>query len=347
MVTSRSRRGALLAVVALLGAALAVVAPASAGASGRPADTGDQRIAGVATVAPKVGGKTSGSGAAPMEPCRPDDCNPCYPDCSDPVESYCAAEVFYNVGQGDNPELGGPYAHVNFDGHWYCVGYTVATVTAQTKLVDRTPGYDGRILGSGPQVTGTNDVWNSGSGGAFEVDYPAGQQAEVIIETTLVTQHGIWASCLPMPSGLRYIRCDGVLTNTIHVTVGTGTFATGVVAADCNHRSDHTLQWVASGTIRARMIVHVGWCTFSNGKVKSVNRVSATELASLPDQGVYIRFENTDPPDGWVSSTDGRGHYQVSVLIGLNGKNFPWCHMTVHGVYLGTVADYSEDNSTC
>jgi lysophospholipase L1-like esterase len=105
-------------------------------------------------------------------------------------------------------------------------GYGAAAV------VDRTAGYDGTFL----QISNPFEFYNSSYAGisgntSIAGDYyGGGRQVEVIFELFLVTPYGIpWVACNPLV-GLRYLLCDGLGTDVLHIVVGTGAFGTGLQA---------------------------------------------------------------------------------------------------------------------
>jgi hypothetical protein len=102
-------------------------------------------------------------------------------------------------------------------------------------LIDRTDGASGNggILHLADGFLFANDYYGYRFGSVV-IDgrtYNGARQAEVGFDLALRTTDGtIWGACyVPLPNGQRYLStCDGLGTNTLYVTVGSGIFDTGL-----------------------------------------------------------------------------------------------------------------------
>ena len=162
------------------------------------------------------------------------DCDPgggggqiCPPFCNLPTPGCNATLVSQSASRGDNPELGGPYSHVQFSSKVSCTGGPTAA-SVQAQLWDRTAG---GILKDGSTVTNTTNGTSSGTIDLYDVDYyPAAQQVEQILVFELVGPAGwSWNPC-GTPPGSQILWCDGVGTSTLDVGVGWMPFPTGIAS---------------------------------------------------------------------------------------------------------------------
>lgn len=273
---------------------------------------------------------------------------PCEPGMPCDEGATCLYGFDRSITSGSNPEYGsGPSYRIEFDGHVSCWGAEVYQ-SGSADLVDRTPGYDGAVRGSGYSFTGYDNSRSSGTAELFEDDFPAGQQVEVVLTVRLLTFSQVpWAGCY----GPRVLRCDGIGTNELVAVLGGEPFASGVVAADCDHKDDPTIEFRSTqDAVRAKLTAHLMWCTYSDGRVKEVRPYKAAERYFNPDDlapaVTVVRFDESGEPERGYQEA-GRGHYKLTVLVGINGHSFPWCRMTIHGVYIGGNADHSEDVNNC
>jgi hypothetical protein len=93
-------------------------------------------------------------------------------------------------------------------------------------------GYDGTLLYVGTPFSFSGYYYGA-SAGALRIpgdSYDGGRQVEIIFELYLLAPSGlIWGACGPLP-GLRYLACDGLGTDLLHIVVGTGVLGTGLAA---------------------------------------------------------------------------------------------------------------------
>ncbi|WP_204004056.1 SGNH/GDSL hydrolase family protein [Micromonospora lutea] len=99
-------------------------------------------------------------------------------------------------------------------------------------VVDRSAGYDGTLLYVGSPFAFNRYYYGATSGGVrIPGDfYDGGRQVEILFELYLLAPIGTaWGACGPLP-GLRYLLCEGLGTDLLHIVLGTGTLDTGLAA---------------------------------------------------------------------------------------------------------------------
>lgn len=117
--------------------------------------------------------------------------------------------------------------HVDYAADVYCNFYLIEAVGV-AGIIDRTPGFDGTVLSVGNQFHLVFDYYGF-SVGTLDLHgnaYPGARRIEVVEELYLYSDI-IWNFCNPLPN-LRYLACDGLGTNMLHVVVGTGPLDTGL-----------------------------------------------------------------------------------------------------------------------
>jgi lysophospholipase L1-like esterase len=141
---------------------------------------------------------------------------------------YCQEYVSGAQGVGSNDDIG-PYSDTSYTAELGCNFY-LDYAYGVSYVVDRSNGYDGEVGYVGTQFEFAGDYYGA-SYGAFEVQgdlYDGGRQVEILFELYLQIS-GTWGACNPLPT-LRYLLCDGVGTDLLHIVVGTGTLGTGLAA---------------------------------------------------------------------------------------------------------------------
>jgi hypothetical protein len=353
-----SIRSTLARILAVVLAAGMLLVPAASAVAAPPKPVAP-KAAGAGVGSPVVRVATQPDGRPCELDCDPHPCFPEYEYC-DSLVVYCLVSISKSVTRG-SLEDGTTYSRIAWNGQWNCTRNYYALhvqITGQTALVDRSAGNSGNLLGVGGYAYGQDNASSSGVAYLYDDEFesPAGQQVEVTFDTTLtitgVHPAHVWTGCNPMPSGARYVEpCQGIGTQSLWLLMGSNSFSTGVTAAQC-YPENPSLQFTdpTNGQVIAKITAHLQWCRYSNGRIKEVKRTAPAELYKNPGSSYAewtIQFDAAgDPERGWTES-DGRGHYQVTANIGRNGKFFPWCHMTIHGVYIGANADHSEDMNNC
>jgi hypothetical protein len=149
-------------------------------------------------------------------------CDTCYPG-GEPGGG-CNETISRNVSRAGTAD--DPYSHVTYDGHLTCQNVPLIA-SGRALVVDRTPEREGTIWSIGSSLTGNNSH-STGSVNLFDMDQPGGGRVEVALEMRLeAPPDRPWTACNPAP-GLRYLRCDGLNTNVLYVTLGTNSFSTNM-----------------------------------------------------------------------------------------------------------------------
>jgi hypothetical protein len=145
-----------------------------------------------------------------------------------------------SVGEDDFLE---ETVHLDYLGELDCNFY-LASISGVAGVLDRSEAFngesfDGRVLGTGTPIFAEWD-YQGFSVGSIDVrarDYNGGRRVEAAIELYLEAPEGlIWDACNPVP-GLRYLACDGLGTDLLHVALGTGPFGTGMTRACRDQRA--------------------------------------------------------------------------------------------------------------
>jgi hypothetical protein len=167
----------------------------------------------------------------------------------DPIPPACNAFLDIDISQAE--ERGGPVtlttAEVEVDARLECAGgYWFAEIWFRPYIVDRTPGYDGRALGTsrpfehfdpcGPPDFDCSPMEADADATVVDEWDDNGRQVEGLLEIILVVKPSLfkWNRC-EAPAGLRLVSCEGKDTNRLHAVVGTHTYSTGLKAPVARH----------------------------------------------------------------------------------------------------------------
>jgi lysophospholipase L1-like esterase len=122
-------------------------------------------------------------------------------------------------------------SYLNAWGEWECFG--LVSLSAQARIVDRTPGYDGLVLANGNLVVRSGGATggisaSSADAAVYDEWQDNGRVVEGILDLTLRLRGGYtWQYCSP-PPGNRLLLCAGVGTTTLHAVLGTYPFSAGL-----------------------------------------------------------------------------------------------------------------------
>jgi lysophospholipase L1-like esterase len=145
----------------------------------------------------------------------------------DPYGLFCEETI--QTGTSVNPDPDSYTATISYTANLGCNFYLYYAYGV-AGIVDRSAGFDGTFLQVGTPFEFFQNYFASTSGGVTIPGeyYDGGRQVEVVFELYLVTPYGIpWGACNPLP-GLRYLLCEGLYTDVLHIVVGTGGFGTGL-----------------------------------------------------------------------------------------------------------------------
>lgn len=146
----------------------------------------------------------------------------------------CSPYVANASGLGQPDEFLEETAYVDFYGEVSCNFY-LYSIEAIAGVIDRSESwqgqnFNGNILGTGTYWYSQEDYFGASQGsiGLSASRYDGGRNVEAAIEAWLLAPEGfIWDSCNPL-IGLRYLACDGLGTNYLHVVVGNFGFGSGL-----------------------------------------------------------------------------------------------------------------------
>jgi hypothetical protein len=250
-------------------------------------------------------------------------------------------------------DLDDPQWRIAYGGTIECAGPRQVTINGRTRLVERTPGRpDGQSIGEPGSsidnavkpVQQTVFVASAGFATVRNVDYPAAQQVEVLFDYSLRISGTTWAPCGTPPPGIRVVSCSGAGTDTITVSIGTNSFATGVVRPCDTY--DHTLR-VKSDTVPggplvdlAEVATHVRWC-WNSQEVTEVTATGGTNWSNVRDK-TTVAVSGPDGPGraGLTDPVSGEpaGQFKVSVALAYEFVLGPitykgTCTVTIDGWY--------------
>lgn len=145
----------------------------------------------------------------------------------EPTQWYCEERINKSTSLNADPD--NYSATVQYTAQLGCNFY-LDYAYGVAGIFDRSRYWDGDLLNVGTPFEFYQ--WYSGqSSGGLQIPgdwYEGGRQVEVVFEVYLLAPYGVyWGACNPLP-GLRYLLCDGLGTDLLHVVVGTGTFDTGL-----------------------------------------------------------------------------------------------------------------------
>jgi hypothetical protein len=354
---------ALAATLTGVSPGLAATAAADARSVAPPTTTpsADRVTTARAVLGCPLGHDARGGAVAPdAAACTPITIRP-FPTNTNPPRAECTASISHTRTDGDNPEFGGRFHRIGMRAEISCTG-GVSIAGRGVELIDRTPGqdpastgcydagYEGCVLGTPDQIEGQprDFAVSEGHVDLYDVDYPKGQQVEIVfgVSLLLTTNGWVWRSDCNV-SGLRVIRCRPAENHTnpnTWMAWGAGTFSSGVVRPCDTY--DHTLR-VLSNTAPGGPLVdladvstHVKWCwnsqevtevTTTGGTNWTNVRAKTTVAVSGPDGPG--RAGLTDPVSG-----EPAGQFRVSVALSYEFVFGPitykgTCTVTIDGWY--------------
>ena len=141
---------------------------------------------------------------------------------------YCDEAITKSVAVGED-ESGTQTARPNYLAEVGCNFY-LAAATGVAGVVDRSDGFDGLLLSVGSPFAFTSFYYGASAGNLVVngSQYDNARRVEVVFELYLQSPDRIpWGACNPL-LGLRYLLCDGIGTDVLHIVVGTGPFDTGL-----------------------------------------------------------------------------------------------------------------------
>ncbi len=141
---------------------------------------------------------------------------------------FCTERVSRNVSVSGSPNQLSYAANVSYVAELGC-NFVLSAAYLSTGVIDR-GRFDGDVISTTPPVVYGPTSYGAASG-AVSIPgelYDGGRNVEIAFELYLRAPYGgRWGGCFPIP-GLRYLQCEGLGTDLLHVVLGTGTITTGL-----------------------------------------------------------------------------------------------------------------------
>jgi pyrrolidone-carboxylate peptidase len=259
-------------------------------------------------------------------------------DGSAPARSVAGPEVEFQCGVSIDRFVGGvgedDFLEETVGVDWFAAlqcNFFLSRIDAISGVIDRSESFngesfDGRVIGLGTPDSRVEDfeAFSIGAIGVLARTYNGARRIEVAFEMFLLAPPGvIWTACNPIP-GLRYLVCDGLGTEDLHVALGTGAFGTGLTRA-CR---DQTAQ---VGVEERRLRQPAGTTPTSTVLLRRVPRLkedvvdfkralcqlsSAGDAATLADQrGLRLWQDAVSQAQAGVAAGDDRPLYWARVSM--------------------------------
>jgi lysophospholipase L1-like esterase len=146
-----------------------------------------------------------------------------------PVGLYCTEQVTRYGSVTSSPNQLDYAANLSYLAEFGCNFYLAAAYVG-TGVIDR-GRFDGQYLSTTTPV-GYGQTSYGATSGALSIPgefFDGGRSVEIIYELYLLAPYGIpWGGCFAVP--LRYLLCEGLGTDLLHIVLGTGAFSTGLQA---------------------------------------------------------------------------------------------------------------------
>ena len=176
---------------------------------------------------------------------------------------------FSGIGEDDFLE---ETVRLDYFAHLDC-NFTLASIEAQAGVFDRSDSFNGESFDGRLLSTGTYEYreWDfqADSFGALGVQartYNGARRLEPAYELYLLAPEGLtWGGCNPVP-GLRYLICEGLNTNYLHIMLGTGPLNSGLTKACRDQR-------IALDPEQARLFTSTGGAPASTQIIRRVPAV--------------------------------------------------------------------------
>jgi hypothetical protein len=159
------------------------------------------------------------------------------PELGEGVDFQCGVSIDRFVGGVGEDDFLEETVRVDWFAALQC-NFFLDHIDALSGLIDRSESFngesfDGRVIGLGTRDVRVEDfeAFSIGAVGVLARTYNGARRVEAAFELFLLAPVGVvWTACNPIP-GLRYLACDGLDTDLLHVALGTGAFSTGLTRA--------------------------------------------------------------------------------------------------------------------
>ncbi|GAB3851942.1 hypothetical protein GCM10029963_40620 [Micromonospora andamanensis] len=145
-----------------------------------------------------------------------------------PTGLYCTEAITRNGSVSGAPNQTNYAANISYLAEFGCNFWLDAAYIA-TGVIDR-GRFDGQFLYTTAPRTYGPTYYGATSGGLSIPGelFDGGRNVEIAFELYLLAPVGVyWGGCFSIP-GLRYLLCEGLGTNLLHIVLGTGSFGTGL-----------------------------------------------------------------------------------------------------------------------
>ncbi|MTK02890.1 SGNH/GDSL hydrolase family protein [Micromonospora sp. CP22] len=141
---------------------------------------------------------------------------------------YCTEAITRSGSVSGAPNQTNYAANISYLAEFGCNFWLSAAYIA-SGVIDRSR-FDGQFLyTTAPQSYG--QTYYGATSGGLSIPgemFDGGRSVEIAFELYLLAPAGVyWGGCFPIP-GLRYLLCEGLGTNLLHIVLGTGAFGTGL-----------------------------------------------------------------------------------------------------------------------
>ncbi|NGM15257.1 SGNH/GDSL hydrolase family protein [Verrucosispora sp. WMMA2044] len=253
-----------------------------------------------------------------------------------PTGLYCTEAITRNSSVSGTPNQTNYAANISYLAEFGCNFWLNAAYIA-TGVIDR-GRFDGQFLYTTAPLTYGQTYYGATSGGVSIPGelFDGGRTVEIAFELYLLAPAGVyWGGCFPIP-GLRYLLCEGLGTNLLHIVLGTGPFGTGLQSPVIRHVA--LGDSYSSGT---------GAPPYSDASCRRspatyANLITGTVLSGLPvDRPTLAACHGARIPDLYASQQSGlppqldaiQPHTRlVTLTIGGNDLGFS---AKLTGCYLG------------
>jgi lysophospholipase L1-like esterase len=141
---------------------------------------------------------------------------------------YCTEQISRSAWVSGTPNQLDYTGNVSYLAEFGCNFWLNAAYVA-TGVIDR-GRFNGQWLYTTPPIAYGQTYYGATSGGVSIPGemFDGGRTVEIAFELFLLAPAGVWwGGCFPIP-GLRYLLCEGLGTNLLHIVMGTGAFGTGL-----------------------------------------------------------------------------------------------------------------------
>ena len=145
------------------------------------------------------------------------------------AQSWYCDEAISPTVRVDDDESGIQTARMDYVAEVGCNVY-LAAASGVAGVVDRSTAFDGQLVHVGTPFSFAWDYYGASTGTLVVngTQYDNARRVEIVFELYLRSPDFVpWGACNPLVN-LRYLLCEGLGTDLLHIVVGTGAFDTGL-----------------------------------------------------------------------------------------------------------------------